>query len=74
MPDKPGTENQPGTRTGVTCIVENETDPDARHEQPPPSTLLEQPTDQMAITGPMPVFTEAEDDSAQRDQDPGHSD
>jgi hypothetical protein len=66
MVDKLRTRPQALTKSGL--LLRSILEPESRQDVSPPSRLPEQPNDG-ATTGIMPVISEGEDRSAQRDSD-----
>ncbi len=68
MPDKSTTQNESVSKSGV--LRRPNFEPETHHEKPRPTTLPEF-RDEGSTTGLMPVITEGEDNSAERDDDEG---
>jgi hypothetical protein len=71
MIDKPRTRPQAISKSGL--LLRSVLEPESRQDVSPPSKLPEQPDDG-ATTGIMPVVSEGEDRSAQRDSDSAQRD
>lgn len=69
MPEKKSKTKEHASKSGI--IKRPILEPKVLYEPPPPPSTLPEMRDEGATTGAMPVVSEGEDDSAERDDDNG---